>query len=311
MTVEADFSIPGLPAGRGWTRGRRIRLRLASDSELDRAWSPAEAETISVMRNGNGVVAQRVDRHETLGYLLDAPGYGRFLMSSDGSRVACAPAPTDRHHWQLVLTGQVLPFAATLQGLEVFHASAASFGGRAIMLLGSSGAGKSTVAATLALAGASFLADDVVAVEEREGVPLAHPGLSLAKLLPEVHDVVFAGVAGRVGTPIDGGAKTQLDLGGEPRLTPPGAMYFLERLESGPPSIERLDAPDPRLLLGSTFNFCIQTPDRLRRQLDICSLLATQVPAFRGRAAAGDAPALAQLIADHKEGVLGAVESLT
>ena len=74
----------------------------------------------------------------------------------------------------------MLPFAALLQGLEVFHASAVVQGGEAIALLGPSRAGKTSLALELCARGASFLADDVLALETREDALFAHPGSPVA-----------------------------------------------------------------------------------------------------------------------------------
>jgi len=57
----------------------------------------------------------------------------------------------------------------------VLHASAVEVDGRAVLFVGRSGAGKSTVAALAARAGATFLADDMIFVEiDDNGAPRAH-----------------------------------------------------------------------------------------------------------------------------------------
>ena len=83
----------------------------------------------------------------------------------------------------LPLLGTV--FAALLQrrGLTVFHASAVDMAGRAVVLLGHKGAGKSTTAGALVAAGHTLIADDVVALEFRDpGPPLVLPAAPQLRL---------------------------------------------------------------------------------------------------------------------------------
>jgi hypothetical protein len=77
---------------------------------------------------------------------------------------------------------------------------------------------------------------------------------------------------------------------------PLAAVYLLERSADGP-TIEAVDAVDPAVLLGSTFNLSVRSPERLVRHLDLCARIATQVPMFRMRIAPGaDATGLAEQV---------------
>ncbi len=53
--------------------------------------------------------------------------------------------------------------------MDTLHASAVSFGGRAALLIGPSGSGKSSLALELIALGGVLVADDRVALERREG----------------------------------------------------------------------------------------------------------------------------------------------
>jgi hypothetical protein len=64
------------------------------------------------------------------------------------------------------LLGPVLGFVLRLRGVTCLHASAVAVDGQAIVLVGSPGAGKSTIAAAFAQRGFSVIADDVVALAE-------------------------------------------------------------------------------------------------------------------------------------------------
>ena len=58
-------------------------------------------------------------------------------------------------------------------------------------------------------------------------------------------------------------------------------MYFLNRWGSGPGTcFERMWDLDPARLLAATYNFAIQTPERLTNQLDVCARIAATVGVF-------------------------------
>jgi hypothetical protein len=96
-------------------------------------------------------------------------------------RVARAPSPEAR----VLLTGadpeqaalglllSVLPLSLPLFGLEPLHGSAVAADGRALLLLGASGTGKSTLASRLSGLGWRFLADDACGID---GVGRLWPG---------------------------------------------------------------------------------------------------------------------------------------
>jgi hypothetical protein len=81
-----------------------------------------------------------------------------------------------------------IAFASILQQRKflVLHASAVAVDGNAIAILGGSGAGKSALAAALHLVGCHVLADDVLAIEEQNGVPYVLPASHRLHLWPRV-----------------------------------------------------------------------------------------------------------------------------
>ena len=89
--------------------------------------------------------------------------------------------------------------AVTLPGTEVRRQpelipQECSRDGGALILIGEKGAGKSTIAAALALSGCSLLCDDIVPIVGAEGVdPAVLPGIARAKLLPDAYQKLFSG----------------------------------------------------------------------------------------------------------------------
>lgn len=117
------------------------------------------------------------------GYLLRFPELADFQVSGDGRVVTCLPAPASSESTAKHLyLNQVLPLVLSKLGELVFHASAVEVAGGAIAFVGESGRGKSTLAASLAIAGFRLLTDDGLLVEEGahgyEAWP-SHPSIRL------------------------------------------------------------------------------------------------------------------------------------
>jgi hypothetical protein len=234
---------------------------------------PPDARLISGERQGDGSLAVWIEAHEDAGYRLSGPRYGRHTISADGRRLRCAPAGAGPEDWQRFLIGQVLPFAAAVNRLEVLHASAVTLAGRALALLGPSGVGKTSLALALCRCGAEFLADDVVALEPTEAGLLVHPGTPVA-------GVAHAEVE-RLGPRL--ASSTVLAENERERLirvlpsahpAPLGALLFLDPVADGPPHPLLIRTEDTRRLLSSTFNFVLDDHARLERLLDVAAAAA-------------------------------------
>jgi hypothetical protein len=252
-------------------RALSISAPVRDAAQLD--W-PRDAELVCDEHQPDGSVNFQIEAHPEAGYLISGPEYGAYLLSAGGSRLTCAPEGRPDGAWQRLLISQVLPFAALLQGLEVFHSSAIVQRGEAIAFLGSSGAGKTSLALELCRRGASFLADDVLALETSGAALLAHPGTPIAG--------VDHSEATRV-RETDGfsqevlavNAREQLvQMAGATAPAPLSALFFLERRADGPEQPRFEAAADAQPLLAATFNFVLVTPERLRGLLDVCALAA-------------------------------------
>jgi hypothetical protein len=299
MAVEADEPLIGLNSPDP-PSDRRVSLKLASAEELADRWDEGGARSLFRQPLPDGRVGLALAEHPELGYRMFAHPYGHWLIGADGRSVLTAPpASLERWLWERFLVSQVLPFAALLQGIEGFHASGFVMDGEVVAIMGTSGAGKSSVGLNVVLGGQALFTDDVLAVEARDAQAVCHPGPGMANVRDE--ELRSSVEHGRLGRIVGRGSQTlRVQLERCPGSLPLGAVYFLDR--SGP----KQDAPafeptvDPRLLLAGTFNFVLRTPDRLAIQLDTCARIADAARMFRVVSPRTvRAAALAEAIADH------------
>jgi hypothetical protein len=302
LEIEASFEAPGLPPASGPPVGRRTQLDLVSEEGIDSDWPAGAATRVLEERFDDGGPARTIDVHPRRGYRLYARHFGLARISPTGEHVECAPPPDEPWSWQRFLVGRVLPWAAVLRGYEAFHASAVAFDGRAVAFVGPTGAGKTSLAVQLVYRGGEFMTDDVLALGSDEGGLLAHPGAGIASVRPAERATIPDERWNALGQELGHSVKTYVEL---PRAELPlrlAALYFLEREDGA--TVEPLERLDPRLLLASTFVLGVQTPERLRNQLDVCAALAREVPMFRLRVATGmAAERLAGEVHTHLEGL--------
>ena len=117
------------------------------------------------------------------GYLLRFPTLAEFMVTADGCQIdylsnSGTPDDTLRH----LLLDHVLPLTLNLRGIEALHATAVLTSAGVCVFTGSSGVGKSTLAAYLARAGMKVLCDDCLVLQESHGQLLAvpaYPGVRL------------------------------------------------------------------------------------------------------------------------------------
>jgi hypothetical protein len=292
---------------------RRIRLALTSEAEVDALRGGGTPGRISEVRAPSGRCLAAIDELTGGGFVLWAEDFGRAWLSTDGGEARCAPAP-QLPDWrrERFLTAHVLPFAALLQGLEVFHASGVVADGQAVALVGGSGVGKTSLALNLALRGLGFLNDDVLVVEPAEsGGVVAHPGAGVAnvrrdgtRLAERVRDARLGAALG------EDEQETRMLMSREHASSPLGAVFYVHRDPGARQlAVTRSSPADPRTLLASTFNFAVRTPERLARQLEVCGRIAETCAVFMVECPGSvDATALATAVYDTVRG-LGAEPS--
>jgi hypothetical protein len=274
-------------------------IRLDPD-ELGRRWDALTTTPARVreLRFGETLLMS-VDFADPAGYLLWTRNFGRMLISHDGLELLCEPDPINAD-WATIIAAQGLPLAATIRGLEVFHASGVVVDDRALLIAGPRGAGKSSLAAALVRAGGRLLSDDAVALQLSDGSLTAHAGSVMLQLRTAEDERLSvddrAALGRRANSPT---GKQRYLADGVPDSAPVGGLFLIER-SSEEPVVEQLAAVDPFELIASTFNLSVRTPARLRHQLDVVSAIASAGLAHRLRVQPDiDATRLAAILQEH------------
>lgn len=271
LDIASEAKLSFLDGAAVTPSGRAVSITVQPEGDARARW-PENSELICDERTPDGGVNFRIETNPDTGYLISGPEYGAHLLSKDASQLACFPEGLDDGAWQRLLIAQVLPFAALLHGLEVFHASAVVKEGDAIAFLGPSRSGKTSLALELCSRGARFMADDVLAVESRDGRLLANPGSPIAGVDRERSSDRDSDSGEQVVAVNERERMVRMVGASEP--APLRALFFIDRHTDGPDRPTFTPSTDAQMLLAATFNFVLATPARLRGLLDVCALAA-------------------------------------
>lgn len=178
LAAVVDAAYGGLPAGRARRRAPayRIHLRLMRDDSPALRGAPRPRYS-----SGGGLISATIDASN---YSVVAPAARSALVVASSGLLA----------QPYILRCELLEFAvftlvARHQPVLPLHAACVGVRDRAVLLLGESGAGKSTATLHCMIAGLGVLSEDVVFVEPRSlavtGVPnYIHLRLETPRLLP-------------------------------------------------------------------------------------------------------------------------------
>lgn len=216
-------------------------------------------------------------------YLLRFHGIADFVLSADGAEVHCHPALDAVVPWEQVYRQQVLPLQRVQQGHAVYHGGAVSRDDHAVVLLGMSGQGKSTLTAACAARGMPFLTDDCLLLREDVAAIAVLPDEDHVRLWDDSYEAL-------TGAP----PETQRTAWPKPRLqahvellphrTVPAALACMLVLDGEEPGVvlERLSPADAALVwCANAFVVDQRSPQVLRNRLQRGARLAQAVPAFR------------------------------
>jgi hypothetical protein len=209
------------------------------------------------------------------GYSLQFNRLAVFEVSADLRTVTCAPAPgvparSIRH----LFLDTVMPLVLSVASKTVLHASAVEHEGAAILFVGASGRGKSTLASVLAGDDAAVMADDAVIIEPRAGSFVARPTYESLRLRADSARALL--VRRRR---IDGMRRFAVTgRSAERGPLPIKRIYFLEprvRGRRSPVTVEPMrDVRAVLRLVEHTFNLDIACRNGLERQFEVLTRLA-------------------------------------
>lgn len=163
LTLHSDLELPGVPAG-GDQPDIEIRLQ------------KLEAAVLAAERDGGMVIADR---------LYYEPLDSDVLFEiREGRSIRLQPlAPIDDDVLRGWVTGIFMAALLRQRGLLVLHASAVARDGEALVFVGGSGWGKSTLAGYFHDRGYEVLSDDVIAIDlSSEGAPTVSPSFPSIRL---------------------------------------------------------------------------------------------------------------------------------
>lgn len=216
----------------------------------------------------------------------------RFLVDLGARRICAAWAkPLTFDDALVYLVGPALGATLRLLRRSVLHASAVEVDGRALLVMGDAGAGKSTLTAALVDAGLPLITEDVSALDVVDGAPIrVFRGGTRVKLWPES----VRGLRGRddalpllVPSSVDW-HKRYLDC--SERMTshdavPVAAIVHLERTpDVDAPVLTPLRAHDKLLcLLANGYASRLVRPDDRADELSRVSRVAQEISVLRMR----------------------------
>jgi hypothetical protein len=279
LAIASDAGLPGLDAPGGVAGARRAEHRLVEEGGL--AERLGEGSLTSLGRSGEGSYEVEYCQHPSGAVLIRSQSFGEHLINAGGRSVLSSVGGAETGLWQRYVLGQVLPLTASVQGLEIFHASAVAVGDRVLALAGPAGSGKSSVAAALAASGgAAFFADDVLALDATAFGLTAYPGTTLIGVPRERVGALESRLELGPAWAVDE-RKAIVPVRGERRALPVRAFVRLTRDEGA--SEVAFEPCLPDRLMATTFDGVSRGAERRLRLLRVGAMLAADNSALELR----------------------------
>jgi hypothetical protein len=208
------------------------------------------------------------------------PNLARLVARRDGSapRLTFEPG-TDERLATKIRQGTVSLLLRDLEGKLGLHGAAVALNGRAVVLLGRSGQGKSTLAAALCAAGGALLADDAAALD-----PSPAGGWIVTPC--EVDHWLDGGARAALGLPASTGHTGQ-GKAPVPTIRPASGavpvVAFVELAYGGdrPVLVRQNGIAAVGSLVPQVARFVLDDPERQRRELDRLHRIVESVPCLR------------------------------
>jgi len=278
VTLHSDIPL-ALPTD-GFGELARIELRTAPDSYFFDAQRelPPQDDPDSWYKFG------RLRDHSSY---VRLEGVGEFLVSARGHRITARQfEEADQESFQVYLLGQALSFALVKCGFEPLHATTVVVNDQAVVFLGESGFGKSSLAACFLEAGYCMLTDDLLILRKSAGGFLAYTGPPRIKLFPKLArrflgNASSNGVAMNSGTqklilPLD---RTRSSAGPVPLRAIYALVLPRETFRTHSIRFRTLSPREGFLeLVKNTFNYRVLDSGRLERQFNETARVVGAMP---------------------------------
>lgn len=224
------------------------------------------------------------------GYVIDAQAC-QFHLDVGLRRLELRPRPdTPPALLPLLLIGTGLSVVMMLRGRLVLHASAVSKERAAVAMVGQTGTGKSTLAASLCSTGWELLADDALAVENSGDAWLAHPAAVELRLREGARSLAEGLIDATSYESVDGRLTVRPASRSIPVPVPLSALVFPRFTCDGSVTSVQLSQRDAAIrLLGSLRVTSWTDPALLKRLTGTVASLARQVPCLELRLPRGGA----------------------
>jgi hypothetical protein len=181
MTDHFDYTISG--------------LHLRSDIELPELAAAPETAGQAEVSLTLGETPERLENPVNRGVLYEAapsqfflkmPNIARYWVCNGNEILITPESGSLLEELRLFLLGTVWAALLHQRGLLVLHASGILTPQGAVLLMGRSSAGKSSLAAAFYQRGYPVLGDDTIAVDVVAGQPLAYPAFAQLRLWPDM-----------------------------------------------------------------------------------------------------------------------------
>lgn len=214
------------------------------------------------------------------GLLLRVLHVGAFLLANAREIVVDPDPGVPDELVAAALLGPVMASHLHLQGLLVLHGAALATSVGAILLLGDSGIGKSTLAAHLSQRGHPILSDDILPIQDMGGIPHLLPAPPFLRLWPDAAESLH----------LSCGNRPRVEPGSEKRLfgldqEPAGSMpiHTICLLERGRQPRLQKDTPAHSVMSLVRQSFCVRLLNAGEKaaHLKECGRLAGRVDLLR------------------------------
>jgi hypothetical protein len=211
----------------------------------------------------------------------------QFWLSRTGKEVwAIWPDGSSLEEAIAYLLGPVLGVLLRYRGVVCLHGSAVARDGRAVVLVGPPGVGKSTTAAALAQRGYTLLADDIAALEERVGAFYVHPAFPGLSLWPKSLELIYGAHKPELQPRVSGDKVSLSSAQGlqfESGALPLARIYVLDSAgEESSSKSSANSAPERFLsLISNTYATSILDSSMRVAEFTILGRLASQIPIHR------------------------------